>query len=862
MILPALVDQFGQRFQHEKRARVCLWFDEKGEFQRLLPALRAHLEAMPAPPFELLEYDVERRRGQIWIKHRIHGTSEERWAGEGGRQRFVVWLPFAEDRLEHGGADGEPALDLLAEYGVAGVTWRVDGRRPTLFRFLKQAGVVLPGTPSEQRRLYEGGCESLLAKYAARFADQPATFWSGPLSAEWAQSRLIGDVDQTILDLAVSPETAWRDLNERGLVAEFLALVRERYGFDGPLDRPAAWVAAFVAALALTETFLGYGEPADFPLAERLPPVSVRIQHRQLLQRWLRDSESRSAWDRWIREVEGTVDLSAWARGKPGFCFGFPHLVRMRWRQVAEAFAAAARKSSTTTGFFREHGELIAREAEYSRASPNPVGAWVLLHRLQELAAACEHATERAEAADTVGAVARVFVDQAPTVDATHLEVRRHAEQQNQPAVAAVADRVYATYANTLNTRFFERYIDNGEADIPEFRFVTEHLEAQLWTAKSKRAVLVVDALRYDCAHLVRQALPPNLDVQIDPVRAALPTVTPVGMTALLPLSTTKVSFEVKGNDLHPRLDGKDAALRSNRIAFLEAFGADCRPIDDLEACADPPDALGNLLVVFGHDEVDQLGHASADVLVRHVHLEIERIARLVRKLHGWGYQEVHVVTDHGFILLDRERLPDEVPCNRDWCRVRKARFALVPAEADLPIKSLPFDWDPTLRVALPPGLAFFQAEQAFSHGGAALQELVIPHLVSRSQVAVEARIGVEVVLPTFELLRAAVKVKLRPALPESPSGGQMALFPATGRTVSLDVLRTDEQGTRASVLVGSRPKEVRVDADAGERNATLFFDSAQSFSSGELLDLDIRDVETTEQFPPGGVKLTVGRDL
>ena len=117
-------------------------------------------------------------------------------------------------------------------------------------------------------------------------------------------------------------------------------------------------------------------------------------------------------------------------------------------------------------------------------------------------------------------------------------------------------------------------------------------------------------------------------------------------------------------------------------------------------------------------------------------------------------------------------------------------------------------------------------------------------------------------VLPTFELLRAAVKVTLRPVVPDSATGGQMALFPATGRTLGLDVLRTDETGKRVSVLAAGRPKEVRVDADTGERNATLFFDSAQSFAAGELLDLDIRDVETTEQFPPGGVKLTVGRDL
>ena len=452
-------------------------------------------------------------------------------------------------------------------------------------------------------------------------------------------------------------------------------------------------------------------------------------------------------------------------------------------------------------------------------------------------------------------------MDQAPLVDAAHIGVRHDAEKENQPTVIAVADRAYATYTNTLNSRFFERYVRSGSATIPKLPYVTEHLHAELWTTQGKRAVLVIDALRYDCGHLVRQALP-NLDVQMRPVRAALPTVTPVGMTALLPLSATEVSCDVKGNSLHPRLDGKDAAARSTRLAFLQKFGADCRKIEDLEASTKPPGALGDLLVVFGHEEVDHLGHGSADTLVRHIHLEIERIARLVRKLHGWGYPEVHVVTDHGFILLDEKRLPDVVPSDKDWCRVRKARFALVPAEADLPIASLPFDWDPTLRVALPPGLAFFQAEKSFSHGGAALQELVIPHLVSRSEVAAGKRIGVEVVLPTFELLRAAVKVTLRPVPPGSAAGRQMALFPAAGRTLRLDVLRSDETGTRVSVLAADRPKELRVDADSGERNATLFFDSAQSFSDGELLDLDIRDVETTEQFPPGGVKLTVGRDL
>ncbi|MYG00238.1 hypothetical protein F4212_14060, partial [Candidatus Poribacteria bacterium] len=258
------------------------------------------------------------------------------------------------------------------------------------------------------------------------------------------------------------------------------------------------WVENLVATLALTETFLGYGEPADFPLPERLPPEATRAHHRQLLYRWLRDSESRAAWDRWIQDVETEVDLTSWAKDKPGFCFGFPHLVRMRWQQIADAFATAAKKTSTTTTFFEEYGALIAKETEHSKASLSPAGSWDLMRQLQELVGACKHATHLAEQADTIEELVQVFVEQATVVDAAHINVRHEADEQSQPAVINVADRAYATYTNTLNDRFFERYVSGAAANIPKLPYVTDRLEERLWTTKGKRAVVIVDALRYD----------------------------------------------------------------------------------------------------------------------------------------------------------------------------------------------------------------------------------------------------------------------------------------------------------------------------------------------------------------------------
>jgi len=72
MILEALVSQLEQRFQHEKRARFCLFFDERGEFARLLPLLEAHVSARSKPPFVVLAYDEAKRRGQIWLKYQVH----------------------------------------------------------------------------------------------------------------------------------------------------------------------------------------------------------------------------------------------------------------------------------------------------------------------------------------------------------------------------------------------------------------------------------------------------------------------------------------------------------------------------------------------------------------------------------------------------------------------------------------------------------------------------------------------------------------------------------------------------------------------------------------------------------------------
>jgi hypothetical protein len=860
MIPEVFTAQILQRFQLEKRANVCLWFDPTREFARLLPSFRRHLESLVQAPFELLEYDAHTLHGQVWLKHQVHAAMAALSPAERTKRRFLLYLPLPEDRLDTPSERGEHHLELLEEFRVAGLIWRIGGKRPSLFRFLREVGVPLTTAAAEQRKLYEGGHDSLLAKYTAKFAERPRVFWEAQLTPAIAQNRLLGDADQTLIQLAIDPETTWAELEAKGLTAEFLAAVQERYGFVHPTPSPAEWLQAFVATLALTETFQGYGDPADFPFVDRLPPLAARPLMEDLLKRWLRDSQGRAAWDHCIAAVEADLDLSAWASSREGLSFAFPHLVQLRWDQVRAELEAAASKISDTEDFLAERKELIKLEAEYARSSDNPIGGWGALRVLAGFVEQCRLGQHQVAGAAGCGDLAQVYLSNASGIERQHVVLRRDAEDLGLHAISQIADRSYAAYTNALNGRFFKAYATSKSPALDGIPPVTAKLEQGLWGVSQRQAVIIVDALRYDCA-LAIAGLLKGQDVTVEPLLAELPTITPIGMTALMPISGAEVALKVSANNLRPFVNGKDCSQRSERVKFMESFGADCRKIEAIETANKPPVDLGDLLVVVGHDQVDHIGHGSASNLILHLDIEMERIARLIRKLHRWGFELVHVLTDHGFILLEESKLPDEVACDKGWCLVRKERYALIPAQADVPLVSFPCSWDSAVRVAVPPGLAFFMAEKSFSHGGASLQELIIPHLVSKSAAKADKRIGIEVVLPTYELMRTGVKVVIRPII--DGAGGQMSLFTGIGRTLSLDV-RRQNVGTEAGerVLASPQPKELVVEPGKGEQSVTLFFLTTQSFKKGELLELDIRDLDTGEQFPPGGIKLTISRDM
>jgi hypothetical protein len=864
MIYSELANEFRSLFKRLPDRKIALWFDEKREFERLLPGVEAYLRGLALQPFVLLRYDEAAGHGQLWIKHEIHWASRNLPVPQKEALRHVVYLPFPVERLDGPEEEGGWSADLLLEYRNLGAIWLIDGKKPTLFGFLRKAAVNLPTDPKEQRQLWDGGRDSLLAKFTARYADRDVRFWQQQLAPAWVREQVIGDVEQTILDLAAEPAEKLNELARDGLVSDFVQQVREAFGFFRPIALPDKadlnattivdeWLADFVLRLALVEAYAGYGEPGDFPYLELLPESPFRRHCIEFLKRWLKDTAAAGDYLRIIRRVERDYDLTTWARSRSGASFSFPHLARLRFQILYERFKAAAKQKTEYVALLHDVAKELATLADLSRASPERINGFDLLHRLTQLVPACENAAARARACISAEDVLRVYTESAGEVDRKHWRlIADCSKEADLEALIAVANRAYGEYAEALNDAFFDRLRDRKEWTFSGIRPISE-VVSDIWSARSKRAVVIVDALRFDCATEIRdkRRLP---EASLTPALACIPTRTWVGMTALLPLRDQQLRYEPGPGEGRLRSANTNANFsdRQARLQFLrDQVRAKCMEIEEVENEARAPKPLPDVLCIFGHETIDSLGHDKASDLIRHLDTEVERLGLVIDKLHRWGYPEVHLVTDHGFVTTSSEVEPTVVPIPVDRTIVAKSRYALVEEGTLIDAKTFPFPFDPHIRVAVPAGMAFFKSEKTFSHGGVSLQEVVIPHLASRRETMV-TRVGLQVVPAAYEIKTYSVKVVLDPMMPE-----KMDLFTKpVGRTVEVDLMRGKE-----TVVAHAVQKEIK--PEAGQRvTVVLMLNDKLAFMEGEMLDLIVRDVETREVVSPAGLRLTIARSL
>ena len=105
------------------------------------------------------------------------------------------------------------------------------------------------------------------------------------------------------------------------------------------------------------------------------------------------------------------------------------------------------------------------------------------------------------------------------------------------------------------------------------------------------------------------------------------------------------------------------------------------------------------------------------------------------------GWQEVRIVTDHGWLLMPKGLPKADLPQYLTQTRWRRCAVVKESSSVDLPCFS--WFWSGTVRIASPRGIDCFLAGEEYHHGGLSLQECVVPQFSIRvwKPAAVSAKI-------------------------------------------------------------------------------------------------------------------------
>lgn len=230
--------------------------------------------------------------------------------------------------------------------------------------------------------------------------------------------------------------------------------------------------------------------------------------------------------------------------------------------------------------------------------------------------------------------------------------------------------------------------------------------------------VIFVDGLRMDVAQRLRLALAEGgVNARLDRRIAPFPTMTASGKPAVAPLAA---ALQGGSEFCAAGPDGKDIKAPGLR-ALLEAAGVSPFKAGEVG----DPEGRGWTEAA----DLDKIGHDLGHKLVDRIDNEVDEIALRVRELHSAGWKAVHVVTDHGWLLmpggLDKVELPQHLTESR---KERCARLTSGAGVVDQP--EFPWVFDVSVRMVSPRGSAAFEKGVVYTHGGMSPQEVVIPHLV------------------------------------------------------------------------------------------------------------------------------------
>ena len=360
----------------------------------------------------------------------------------------------------------------------------------------------------------------------------------------------------------------------------------------------------------------------------------------------------------------------------------------------------------------------------------------------------------------------------------------------------------------------------------------------------TKQVVIISDAFRYEVAAELMQELAKEKHIAtLTSYRAMLPTETKYCKLALLPHR----SLQLQGTEM--TVDGQLLTTKEQRTAHLGRYrdGAVCVKYEEVMNGDQTSnrELFKHPLVYIFHDVIDENSHPQDPFeIIRSCRTAIDQLGVLVKRLHAtWNVSNVVVTADHGFIYNDIQFEEKDKHSINEVCIEKKTRYYLTNSNSPVEgVVKMPLDKvsgisvsEPTY-VAVPVGTNRLAAPGGynFAHGGATLQEMLIP-VIKSSQRRTDKTEKVGVSLMSHNLNMVSSRLKFHLIQSEAVSMTVME------RKVVCQIYNGDDAVTAAKeILLNS--------ADATNLNNRVFevtLNLSKSVTSS-VLQLRVYDVDDT----------------
>jgi hypothetical protein len=283
-----------------------------------------------------------------------------------------------------------------------------------------------------------------------------------------------------------------------------------------------------------------------------------------------------------------------------------------------------------------------------------------------------------------------------------------------------------------------------SEWTIPGVLHQTQIYDREVKSPGEPVCYVLVDALRYEMGVELKGLLEGAEELSLEPAIAAIPTITPIGMAALMPGAEQSFSVVPDKNDLAGKIEGSISGGLADRRTMWKGR---VPKVVDLELdkvlsqsntrlkkkIADAP------LILVRSVEIDAMGEGGNTFLARQViDTAISNVARAIKRLGGLGVKKFVVAADHGHLFVqerdESERIEkpggDQVSLHR---RCWAGRGGSNPP-ATVRVSAAQLGYDSDLDFVFPTNNSVFKAggDLTYHHGGLSLQELLVPVLCVR----------------------------------------------------------------------------------------------------------------------------------